>query len=202
MFSSSKFANGEPCRWHGRHHDNRRSKSLHLLHRSINYFRFLICLLRFVLGPGGLREAPGGPGKAHGELWGAPRGSPDPPGPGSTKHKNPYFCRARLSGPVYMQPHALEGIRESRPIPKYIEKVMENRAVALQWCGFDFHHFFNALGGWAGTAGSLLVRGCKDPGLPTSCANLQKGTIASDALASLSVSTEVSLPAGDGAKQH
>ncbi len=36
------------------------------LHCSVNSFRFLGFLLWFVLGPGGLREAPGGPGKAHG----------------------------------------------------------------------------------------------------------------------------------------
>ncbi len=33
---------------------------------SVNSFRFLGFLLWFVLGPGGLRETPGGPGKAHG----------------------------------------------------------------------------------------------------------------------------------------
>ncbi len=33
---------------------------------SVNSFRFLGFLIGFVLGPGGLREAPGGPGKAHG----------------------------------------------------------------------------------------------------------------------------------------
>ena len=35
-------------------------------HCSVNSFRFLGFLLWFVLGPGDLREAPGGPGKAHG----------------------------------------------------------------------------------------------------------------------------------------
>jgi hypothetical protein len=42
------------------------------LHRSVNSFRFLCFLLWFVLGPGGPREAPGGPGKAHGWLLWAP----------------------------------------------------------------------------------------------------------------------------------
>ncbi len=41
------------------------------LHCSNNYFRFLGFLLWFGLGPGGLREAPGNPGKAHGGLWGS-----------------------------------------------------------------------------------------------------------------------------------
>ncbi len=35
------------------------------LHRSVSFFRVLGFLLWFVLGPGGPREAPGGPGKAH-----------------------------------------------------------------------------------------------------------------------------------------
>ncbi len=33
---------------------------------SVKCFRFSVFELRFVLGPGGLREARGGPGKAHG----------------------------------------------------------------------------------------------------------------------------------------
>ncbi len=70
------------------------------LHRSVNSSRFLGFLLWFVLGPGGLREAPGGPGKAHGWLWGASRGPPDTPGPGSKNLKTHTFCRARLSGRV------------------------------------------------------------------------------------------------------
>ncbi len=36
------------------------------LHCSVIFFRFLGFLLWFVLSPGGLREAPGGPGEAHG----------------------------------------------------------------------------------------------------------------------------------------
>ncbi len=55
-----------------------------MLHCSINSFRFLDFLLWFVLGPGGLREAPGGPGKAQGGLWGASRTLP---GPGSKNLK-------------------------------------------------------------------------------------------------------------------
>ena len=49
------------------------------LYCSNQFLLFLGFLLWFVLGPGGLREAPGGPGKAHGGLWGASRGSPDHP---------------------------------------------------------------------------------------------------------------------------
>ncbi len=53
------------------------------LHHLITSFRFLSFLLWFVLGPGGFREAPGGPGNAHGELCsggspGAPRSPRDP----------------------------------------------------------------------------------------------------------------------------
>ncbi len=48
----------------------------------INSFRFLDFLLWFVLGPGGLREAPGVPGNAHGGCWGSSRGLPELPGPG------------------------------------------------------------------------------------------------------------------------
>jgi hypothetical protein len=70
------------------------------LHRSVNSFRFLGFLLWLVLGPGGLLETPGGPGKAHGWLWGASRGPPDLPGPGPTNLKTHTFCRALLSGPV------------------------------------------------------------------------------------------------------
>ncbi len=44
-------------------------------HPSLHCFRLLSFLLWFVLGPGGLRKAPGGPGKANGRPWG-------PPGPG------------------------------------------------------------------------------------------------------------------------
>ncbi len=36
------------------------------LHGSVNSCRFLSFSLWFVLGPGGFREASGGPGKAHG----------------------------------------------------------------------------------------------------------------------------------------
>ncbi len=46
------------------------------LHRSVKVFRLLGFLLCFVLDPGGLREAPGGPGKAHGQLWGGLPGAP------------------------------------------------------------------------------------------------------------------------------
>jgi hypothetical protein len=69
-------------------------------HCLVNSFRFLDFLLWFVLGPGGLRLAPRGPGKAHGWLWGAPRGPPELPGPGSQNLKNLYFCRALLRGRV------------------------------------------------------------------------------------------------------
>ncbi len=53
-------------------------------------------LLWLVLGPGGLRKAPGGPGKAHVGLWGA---SEFPQGPGQTNKKTHTFCEALSSGP-------------------------------------------------------------------------------------------------------
>ena len=65
---------------------------------SVNAFRFLGLLLWFVLGPGGLREAPGGPRKAHGWLWELPTGPGLPPGPGQHKFKTYTFCKGRLSG--------------------------------------------------------------------------------------------------------
>jgi hypothetical protein len=46
---------------------------------------------------GGLREASGGPGKAHGGLWGGFPGAPRTP-PGSINIKTLAFCRALLSG--------------------------------------------------------------------------------------------------------
>ncbi len=61
----------------------------------INAFRFLGFLLWFVVGPRGLRERPGGPGKTHGEPWRTSRGPPEPP---RRKSKKPNFCRARASG--------------------------------------------------------------------------------------------------------
>ncbi len=61
------------------------------LHCLINSFRFLGFLLWFVLGPGGSREAPGGPGKPHGYPREIHQKPPEAPGPGSKKHKNPYF---------------------------------------------------------------------------------------------------------------
>ncbi len=60
----------------------------------INALRFLSLLLWFVVGPGGFREAPGGPGKANGGLWGAFRG---PPEPGSKQNQITYF----LQGPIH-----------------------------------------------------------------------------------------------------
>ncbi len=63
------------------------------LHCSINSFRFLRFLLWFVLGPEGLREAPG---KAHGGLCWASPGAPGAPGARVQKPKNPY-C---LQGPL------------------------------------------------------------------------------------------------------
>ncbi len=50
--------------------------------------------LWFVLGPGGLREAPGGPGKAYGGLWGPPGGPPYPPGPRPKNLKTHILLRA------------------------------------------------------------------------------------------------------------
>ncbi len=73
----------------------RERRSLHCL---INCFSFRGFSLCFVLGPGGLREAPGGPGKAHRGLWGACRGPPDPPEPESKNLRTHTFCRALLSG--------------------------------------------------------------------------------------------------------
>ncbi len=63
---------------------------------SVNSLRFLSFLLWFVLGPGGLREASEGPGKAHGELRGASRGPPGLPRARFKKPKNLYF----LQGPT------------------------------------------------------------------------------------------------------
>ncbi len=71
-----------------------------LLHCSVDSFRFLGFLLCCVLGPGGFREAPGGPGKAHGWPWRASRVPPDPLGPGSKNLKTYTFCWARLGGPA------------------------------------------------------------------------------------------------------
>ncbi len=72
--------------------------SRQILHCAVNYFRFLGFLLWFVLGPGSLREAPGGPGKAHGWPSGPSRGLPERPGPGSKNLKTNMCCRALLSG--------------------------------------------------------------------------------------------------------
>ncbi len=63
------------------------------LHRSVNSLRFLSLLLWFVLGPGGLREAPGRPTDGSG---GPPRGPRTPPA-GSRNLKAHTCCRARLS---------------------------------------------------------------------------------------------------------
>ncbi len=52
-------------------------------------------MLLFVLGPGGLREAPGGPGKGHGWFSGPSRGPRSPRDP-VKKPKNPYL----LQGPT------------------------------------------------------------------------------------------------------
>ncbi len=65
------------------------------LHCSINSFRCLGFLLWFVLGPRGLRKAPGSPGKAHGGL-----GS-DSPGPGSQKPKNQCFLQDAVERPRF-----------------------------------------------------------------------------------------------------
>jgi hypothetical protein len=74
-------------------------------------FRFLGFVLWFVLGFESLREAPGGPGEAHGGRSGASRGPPDPPGPGSQKTKILSFCRdidrmcaASWGNPVHLHP--------------------------------------------------------------------------------------------------
>ncbi len=75
------------------------------VHCSIIFSRFLGFLLWFVLGPGGLRKDPAGPGKAHGELWGASRGPPDPPVPRSVNLETRNCCRALLSGRVCVQTH-------------------------------------------------------------------------------------------------
>jgi hypothetical protein len=64
-------------------------------HCSSNSFRFLGFLHWFVLGPGGLWQAPGGPGKAHGELWG---GLLTTRGPGQKNPKTNSFCGALLRG--------------------------------------------------------------------------------------------------------
>jgi hypothetical protein len=68
---------------------------------SVKSLRFLGSLLWFVLGPGGLQEAPGDRGNAHGGLSGASREPPDPLGPGSENLKVHTFCRVLLSGRVF-----------------------------------------------------------------------------------------------------
>ncbi len=63
--------------------------------------------------PGGLREAPGGPGKAHGWLWGASRGPPDPSPARVKKPKNPYFLQGPTRRPSHARDHG-----QGRPTPK------------------------------------------------------------------------------------
>jgi hypothetical protein len=63
----------------------------------------------------GLREAPRGPGKAHGWLWGASRGPRTPPGPGSKNTKTNTFCRARLSGRAMQTACVFVGFFEAAP---------------------------------------------------------------------------------------
>ncbi len=66
------------------------------LDRLVKTFRFLLCLLWFVVGPGGLREGPKAPGRPTESSVGPPGGFRSPRGRG----KNTYwFCRALLSGP-------------------------------------------------------------------------------------------------------
>ncbi len=48
--------------------------------------------------PGACRRPPGGPRKAHGRLWGASRGPPDPPGR-VKKPNNPYFAQGTIERP-------------------------------------------------------------------------------------------------------
>ncbi len=69
-----------------------------LLHRLVNSFRFLGFLLWFVLGPGGLREAPGRPTDSPRIAQGPLPGAPGPPGPGSKNLKTNTLCRALVSG--------------------------------------------------------------------------------------------------------
>ncbi len=57
-------------------------------------------MLRFVLGPGGLREAYGRPTEAPGRPTGQPRGTFRGPGARAKKHKNPCFWQ----GPIERAP--------------------------------------------------------------------------------------------------
>ncbi len=61
-----------------------------MLHCSMNSFRFLCCLLWFVLGAGSHREAPGSPGNAHG-----------PPRARVRKPKNPYLLQGSFKRPRF-----------------------------------------------------------------------------------------------------
>ena len=92
------------------------------LHRSVNSFRFLCFLHWFGLGPGGLREAPGCPGKAHGGLWGGFPGAPGPPGAQVKKLQNPYFrtlfFSKRLSGELPFPPGPQGQQWPSAPSPR------------------------------------------------------------------------------------
>jgi hypothetical protein len=57
-------------------------------------------LLWFALGPGVFREAPGGPGKAHGGLWGGLPGAPERPRTRAKKQKKTYLLQGPIERPV------------------------------------------------------------------------------------------------------
>ncbi len=65
------------------------------------FFGFLGLFAWLAVGPGSLREAPRGPGKAHGGPWGSSRGPPDLPEPGVKNTKNQYFLQGPIERPVY-----------------------------------------------------------------------------------------------------
>ena len=70
----------------------------------------------------GLREAPGGPGKADGQLWGASRAPPA--GPGSISLKTRTVCKARLSGPATFEAYPARPIGCVFGVPRLFFKTL------------------------------------------------------------------------------
>ncbi len=132
---ASCCTNAKPCeatQINAEHCNALRSTSLQSqakqLNCLINFFRFLGFLLWFVLGPGGLREAPGSPGRPT-EGSGGPSGGPLLPRARVEKLKNQTCWGALLSGRVEVMQGKAKQCVASSVQSKAQRKAMQRKAI-------------------------------------------------------------------------